>query len=115
MSLISALQVASNAMQAAQIGLKLDIAWEVSSVGAIIDLVCAGHGHAVLTASAVAASGRADELLARALSDPPLTSVLCLATSSHRRAGPLMRHASTLLIELARSLPQAAAAHSQPG
>ena len=101
--------------QAAQIGLKLDIAWEVSSVGAIIDLVCAGHGHAVLTASAVAASGRADELLARALSDPPLTSVLCLATSSHRRAGPLMRHASTLLIELARSLPQAAAAHSQPG
>ena len=32
--------------QAMLAGLALDIAWEVSSVAAIIDLVCAGHGTA---------------------------------------------------------------------
>lgn len=92
--------------QAAMMGLKLSIAWEVSSVGSIIDLVCAGLGHAVLTASAVAASGRADVLVARPLVDPPLTSVLCLAVASSKRPGPLMRQASQLLEELAASLPQ---------
>ena len=45
--------------QAALAGIKLDIAWEVSSVPSIIDLVCAGYGHAVLTASGVAASAAA--------------------------------------------------------
>ena len=40
--------------QAALAGVKLDIAWEVSSVPSIIELVCAGYGHAVLTASGVA-------------------------------------------------------------
>ncbi|MBI3366942.1 MAG: LysR family transcriptional regulator [Burkholderiales bacterium] len=101
--------------QATLAGLKLDIAWEVSSIASIIDLVCAGHGHAVLTASAVAASGRADELVARPLIDPPLKSVLCLATSVHKRPGPVMRHAAKLLTELARALPQGAAARSAPG
>ena len=101
--------------QAVLIGLKLDIAWEVSGVGSIIDLVCAGYGHAVLTASAVAASGRADELQARPLTDPPLASVLCLALAANKRPGPVMRHAAALLTELVRSLPQATAAHSRPG
>lgn len=101
--------------QAVLLGLKLEIAWEVSSIAAIIDLVCAGYGHAVLTASAVAASGRADELLARSLTEPPLSSVLCLAVSAHKRPSPLMRHATRMLTELARGLPQAAAAQSRPG
>ncbi|MGH6678063.1 MAG: LysR family transcriptional regulator, partial [Bradyrhizobium sp.] len=35
--------------QAILAGVKLDIAWEVSSVPSIIELVCAGYGHAVLT------------------------------------------------------------------
>lgn len=101
--------------QAALAGLQLDIAWEVSSIGAIIDLVCAGYGHAVLTASAVAASGRADELAVRPLVEPSLPSVLCLATSARQRPGPLHRQASGLLSELVRSLPQGTAAHSKPG
>ena len=91
--------------QAALVGLKLQIAWEVSSVAAIIELVAAGHGCAVLTASAVNASPRADELRARPLTDPTLTSVLCLARSSTRRPGPLMRQASQLLIDLSLGLP----------
>ncbi|MBT9597199.1 MAG: LysR family transcriptional regulator [Vitreoscilla sp.] len=101
--------------QATLVGLKLNIAWEVSSIAAIIDLVCAGYGHAVLTASAVAASGRADELSVRPLIEPPLASVLCLATSSHKRSTPLTRQATQLLVDLVRGLPQGAAAGSQPG
>lgn len=91
--------------QAAMIGLKLDIAWEVSSIASIIDLVCAGYGHAVLTASAVSASGRGGELNARRLTAPALTSVLCLAVSAHKRPGPLMRHSVRLLTELASNMP----------
>lgn len=101
--------------QAALQGVRLEVAWEVSSVASIIDLVCAGHGHAVLTASAVAACGRADELLAQPLDETALAAVLCLATSTHKRPGPLMRHASKLLTDLVRSLPQGNAANSLPG
>jgi len=101
--------------QAVLAGLKLDIAWEVSSIAAIIDLVCAGYGHAVLHASAVAASGRADQLQVRTLVQPRLNSMLCLAVSAHKRPSPLMRQATRLLTELVRALPQGAAAQSQPG
>lgn len=86
--------------QAALSGIKLDIAWEVSSIPAIIDLVCAGYGHAVLTASAVTASGRADELSARPLIEPALRSTLCLAVSSNKRASTLTKHTLRLLPEL---------------
>jgi len=101
--------------QAVLAGLKLDIAWEVSSIAAILDLVIAGHGHAVLHASAVAASGRADALQARPLVAPRLISTLCLAVSAHKRPSPLMRQTIRLVTELVRSLPQGAAAQSQPG
>ena len=96
-------------------GLKLNIAWEVSSVPAIIDLVCAGYGHAVLHESAVAASGRSDQLRVRQLVQPRLNSMLCLAQSAHKRPSPLAQQVFRLLVELARALPQAAAAQSLPG
>jgi LysR family transcriptional regulator, nitrogen assimilation regulatory protein len=101
--------------QATLAGLTLPIAWEVSSIAAIVDLVCAGHGHAVLTASAVAASPRADQLSVRPIIEPTLVSVLCLATSAHKRATPLMRQATRLLTELLQALPQGTAARSLPG
>ena len=101
--------------QAVLAGIKLNIAWEVSSIAAIIDLVCAGYGHAVLHASAVVASGRADQLLVRPLVEPRLNSVLCLAVSAHKRPSPLMRQATRLLTELVTALPQGAATLSQPG
>ena len=91
--------------QAAMAGLRLDIAWEVSSVGSIIDLVCAGYGHAVLTASAVAASGKSDQLRATPLVDPPLMSLLCLGVSASKRPGPLLRQTCAFLAELAAALP----------
>jgi LysR family nitrogen assimilation transcriptional regulator len=91
--------------QAALAGLRLDIAWEVSSIPSIIDLVAAGYGHAVLTASAVAASARAGQLAVRPLTDPVLTSVLCLASSSHKRSTPLTRQTAALLTELVHQMP----------
>ncbi len=91
--------------QAALAGIKLDIAWEVSSVPSIIDLVCAGYGHAVLTASGVAASARSGELVVRRLTDPAPVSVLCLAVSAHKRPTPLALQAMRLLTELVRGLP----------
>ena len=101
--------------QAVLAGIKLNIAWEVSSIAAIVDLVCAGYGHAVLHASAVTASGRADVLRLRPLGAPQLNSMLCLAVSAHKRPSPLMRQATRLLTDLVKALPQGAAASSQPG
>jgi LysR family nitrogen assimilation transcriptional regulator len=88
--------------QATLAGVKLDIAWEVSSIPSIIDLVCAGYGNAVLAASAVAASGRADELDVRPLGSPRLVSVLCLAVSANKHLTPLGRETASRLVTLVR-------------
>jgi LysR family nitrogen assimilation transcriptional regulator len=91
--------------QAGLAGIKLDIAWEVSSVPSIIDMVCAGYGHAVLTPSGVAASARSGELALRRLIDPAPVSVLCLATSAHKRPTPLTQRMMRLLTALVHGLP----------
>ncbi len=101
--------------QATLAGLSLNVAWEVSSVAAILDLVCAGYGHAILTASSVAVSERKDALVVRPLVRPELVSVLCLATSAHQRSTPLMRQTTRLLTDLVTALPQGTAAQSLPG
>ena len=101
--------------RAAHAGVRLDIAWEVSSVPSIIDMVCAGHGCAVLTASAAQASGRGAELAVRPIVEPAVTSVICLATSSSRLATPLLRHAAALLTDLVRGLaPDGASSTERP-
>jgi LysR family nitrogen assimilation transcriptional regulator len=86
--------------QAALAGLKLNIAYEVSSVQAILELVRHGHGHAVLAPSAVAASGLGASLRVLPLAESALTSTLCMAVSAHKPATPLVRQASRLLREL---------------
>jgi len=88
--------------QAALAGIKLDIAWEVSSVPSIIDLVRAGYGHAVLTASGVAASAHSQELVMRRLVEPAPVSMLCLAISAYKRPTPLARHTLQVLTALIR-------------
>lgn len=86
--------------QAALAGLKLNIAYEVSSVQAILELVRHGHGHAVLAPSAVVASGLGASLRVRPLAEQALTSTLCIAVSAHKPATPLVRQASRLLCDL---------------
>jgi LysR family nitrogen assimilation transcriptional regulator len=94
--------------QAVRSGVKLHVAWEVSSIPAIIDLVCAGTGCAVLNASAVVASGRERELAVRPIVEPELTSVLCLAQSATKPPTPLTRQAAALLTELLKREPKTA-------
>jgi LysR family transcriptional regulator, nitrogen assimilation regulatory protein len=93
--------------QATLAGVSLDIACEVSSIPAIIDLVCARMGNAVLNESAVAASGRAAELVVRRIIRPELPSVLCLAQSATKPPTPLTREARKLLTDLVAQLPSA--------
>jgi LysR family nitrogen assimilation transcriptional regulator len=91
--------------QATLAGVALDVACEVSSVPAIIDLVCARMGHGVLNASAVAASGREAELVVRKIVQPEIVSVLCLAQSATKPPTPLTRQARALLEALVAGLP----------
>ncbi|HEY6353037.1 MAG TPA: LysR substrate-binding domain-containing protein, partial [Burkholderiaceae bacterium] len=86
--------------QATLAAVKLNIAWEVSSIPAIIDLVCARVGYAVLNASAVAASGRGAKLAVRPIVEPELVSVLFLAQSATKPPTPLQRRVARLLTEL---------------
>jgi LysR family nitrogen assimilation transcriptional regulator len=86
--------------QAALAGHKLDVALEISSVQSILELVRAGHGHAVLTATALAASGAPEAFVLRPLTEPRLKSTLCLATSAHKPATPLVKYVLRLLREL---------------
>ncbi|MBL8329488.1 MAG: LysR family transcriptional regulator [Rubrivivax sp.] len=77
--------------QAALSGIKLHIAWEMSSVPAILALVRSGHGHAVLTAEALGDAEAAGSLQARPIVEPALVNTLCLATSATKRVTPLQR------------------------
>jgi LysR family nitrogen assimilation transcriptional regulator len=99
--------------QAALAGLKLNIAYEVSSVQAILELVRHGHGHAVLAPSAVAASGFAAALRVQPLAESVLTSTLCMAVSAHKPATPLVRQASRLLRELVVASVEPARPHNR--
>lgn len=86
--------------QAALTGHKLNVALEISSVQSILELVRGGHGHAILTPTALVASGQPDAFVLRRLVEPGLTSTLCLAVSAHKPATPLTKHVLRLLREL---------------
>jgi LysR family transcriptional regulator, nitrogen assimilation regulatory protein len=92
--------------QALMAGVPLSIAFEVSSIPSIIDLVCAGMGSAVLHASAVAASGHAAELAVRRIVEPELPGVLCLAQSATKPPTALTREVRRMLTALVGSLPE---------
>lgn len=85
---------------AALANLKLDVRMEVSGVPAILDLVAAGHGFAILTESALAAFGTPGTFALRPLVDPPLTSTLFIAVSAHKPTTPLGRRTLRLVQEL---------------
>lgn len=86
--------------RAALAGIKLSVAWEISSVSAIVAMVLGGHGHAVLTRDAVADEVKAGRLTLRPLGEPRLVNTLAIATSASKRASPLQRHVVRSLREL---------------
>lgn len=86
--------------EAALSGFKLQIAWEVSGVPSILDLVRFGHGHAVLSQGAVVATGQSQAFRVRPLVKPNLASKLWLACSAQKPTTPLMHHAMRMLGDL---------------
>jgi LysR family nitrogen assimilation transcriptional regulator len=85
-------------------GFKLQIAWEVSSVPAILALVRSGRGHAVLTADALDGDD-ARALVTRPLGEPAVVHTLTLVTSASKRATPLQRQVLRRLRELVLARP----------
>ncbi|WP_046115397.1 LysR family transcriptional regulator [Aquincola tertiaricarbonis] len=83
-------------------GVKLQVAWEVSSVPTILDMVRRGHGYAALTASAVNEGNGADALTRTVIVEPRIRSTLCIAWSSATRRDALQVRSAELLSELAR-------------
>jgi LysR family nitrogen assimilation transcriptional regulator len=73
-------------VELANLGFHPQIALEIDGVRAILDLVADGAGCAVLSMSAVTASGNASAFDARPIVKPRLRSKLSLATSSKRPA-----------------------------
>jgi LysR family nitrogen assimilation transcriptional regulator len=88
--------------QAMLAGLKLRIAWEVSSVPTILDMVRRGHGYAALTGSAVAAGAAPGELGLATIVEPRISSILCMAWSAQRRRDALHLRTAAMLKELCR-------------
>lgn len=99
--------------QAALAGLKLNIAYEVSSVQSILELVRHGHGQAVLARSAVLASGQPGAFRVQPLAGQALISRLCMAVSAHKPATPLVRQAMRLLHELVVASVERPRAHNK--
>lgn len=84
--------------QLANLGLKMNVAWEIDGIAAILDLVREGHGHAILPIHAI---GGRDGLEARPIVKPRLAAVLALGCSAQRPLTPLARAVMGLLRELA--------------
>ncbi len=81
-------------------GLKIEVAWEISSVRSMLDLVRAGYGYAVLPRNAVAIEHDPEAFILRDVTDPALTSNLCLAISAHKPITPLTKHVMQYLRDL---------------
>ena len=86
--------------QAALQGTVLDVAMEVSSIPAIMELVAHGHGFGVVPQSTVRHSAQSGQLAARAMDAAMTQVVLSLAQPLHRRATPLTRAASAIVKDL---------------
>ncbi len=88
----------------AQAGLKPRVDLEIESVPAILDLVHGHPLHAVLSRSALLASGHEADFVARPIvAGPraaPLATTLWIATSAHRPRGPLLDQTVALLAEM---------------
>jgi LysR family nitrogen assimilation transcriptional regulator len=82
----------------ATLGMRPNVALEIDAIGAILELVAEGQGHAVLSRRAVEASGIGRQLVARPIVQPPLTTTLAIVVSAQRPSTPV-QDAATALIE----------------
>ncbi len=86
----------------AEVDRKIQVAHEIESIPAIIDLVRQGHGFAVLPINAVRSTPWGDEVLAKPILAPTLTISLSMVTSSLRPKSRFMRNAMNLVCDTVR-------------
>jgi LysR family nitrogen assimilation transcriptional regulator len=83
----------------ATLGMRPQVALEIDAIGAILELVAEGQGHAVLSPRAIEASDAGRQLVARPIVQPPLTTTLAIVVSAQRPSTPVQA-AAIALIEL---------------
>jgi LysR family nitrogen assimilation transcriptional regulator len=76
---------------------KLNVALEIDSIAAVLDLVERGFGYAVLTRDALHGHGAALPLRAARIVSPSITCHLVIATAAQRPLGSLARHTIALI------------------
>lgn len=86
----------------ASVGCKIQVALEIESISAIIELVGQGYGHAVLPMTAVHSSTWSESLVARPVANPKLSSSLWIATASQRPRSAILRKAVQLIGDVVR-------------
>jgi LysR family nitrogen assimilation transcriptional regulator len=85
---------------AAYAQVQLNVAWEVSSLPVILDLVTAGLGHAALGESSIRAFADSKRLAVTPFKDAEIKSTLCLVTPAQKRLTPLVSRTSMVLRRL---------------
>ena len=86
----------------ASVGRKIQVALEIESISAIIELVGQGYGHAVLPMTAVHSSTWSESLVARQVANPALSSSLWIATAAQRPRSAILRKAVQLVGDVVR-------------
>ena len=84
----------------ATLGVRPNVALEIDAIGAILELVAEGQGHAVLSRRAVEASDIGRQLVARPIVQPLLTSSLAIVVSAQRPSTPVQDAAIALIESL---------------
>jgi LysR family nitrogen assimilation transcriptional regulator len=85
---------------AAMAGVQLNVAWEVSSVPVILDLVAAGIAHAALSEEAIRSYEHPERVATTSFADAGIFNTLCLVTPAQKRTTPLMLRSAALLRRL---------------
>jgi LysR family transcriptional regulator, nitrogen assimilation regulatory protein len=87
--------------QMADLGCRPNVALEIDSVSAILDLVLDGAGCAILSRNALLNTPRPSAYTVRPIGDPPLRIQMSLVTSLQRPATPVQKAALALIRETA--------------
>jgi len=81
---------------------KINVAHEIESIPAVIDLVRQGYGFAVLPMNAVKSTKWSGEVSVKPILAPVLKTSLSIATSAQRPKSPLMRKAIEVIRDIVR-------------
>ena len=86
--------------QALLSGISLNVAWAVSSIPVILEMLRAGYGYAVLTESAFLEVIADGSLVAKAIVQPKIHCTLSLVQRNNQLETPLIAHTRQVLHQL---------------